>query len=335
MSLSPAPRFDVMGIGNAIVDVIARCDDAMLARHDLIKGRMLLIDPDQVERLYANMSQSIETSGGSAANTIAGVASFGGTAAFIGKISDDEFGRIFRHDIRSLGITFDTPSVTGGAGTGRSLILVTPDGQRTMNTYLGAANDLGPAEVDASLIAASGITYLEGYLFDRPPAKEAFRLAAHHAHAAGRKVALSLSDSFCVDRHRAEFLALIRGNIDIVFANTAELLSLYETTSFDEAVARIAADSALAAVTRSEHGSLIVAGDQRIPVAAEPIAQLVDTTGAGDLYAAGFLFGLARGRAFDVCGKLGSLAAAEVITQIGPRPMKRLGDVARAHGISV
>ena len=329
-------RYDVLGIGNAIVDIIARCDDAFIGKHGLDKGHMHLVDAERSARIYADMAPAIETSGGSAANTIAGVASLGGRGAYFGKVADDTFGTVFRHDIHSLGIDFaSAPVAPGGPPTATSMILVTPDGERTMNTHLGACVLLDEADVDAVKVAAARITYLEGYLFDRPAAKRAFRLAATTARAAGRKVALTLSDGFCVDRHRAEFLDLIKTSIDIVFANTAEITSLYQIADFGEACRRMAKDAPLAAVTRGAAGSVIVRGQERIAIAAEPINQVVDATGAGDLYAAGFLFGHARGAPLAVCGRLASIAAAEAISHIGPRPAVSLADLARSKGVSV
>ena len=332
----PDTRYDVLGIGNAIVDIIARCEDGFIVKHGLDKGHMHLVDAERSARIYADMGPAIETSGGSAANTIAGVASLGGRGAYFGKVAQDTFGGVFRHDIQSLGVDFDSVSVgAGGPPTATSMILVTPDGERTMNTHLGACVLLDEADVDGAKVAAARITYLEGYLFDRPAAKRAFRLAASAARAAGRQVALSLSDGFCVDRHRAEFLDLIRSSVDIVFANTAEITSLYQTADFADACRRIAGDAPLAAVTCGAQGSLIVRGEERIAVAAEPIAKVVDATGAGDLYAAGFLFGHARGAPLPVCGRLASIAAAEAIGQIGPRPAANLADLALSKGIAV
>lgn len=326
-------RYDVVAIGNAIVDIIGRCDDAFLASHGATKGAMTLVDADRVVSLYASMGPGIEASGGSAANTMAGLASFGGRAAFIGKVADDEFGKIFAHDINAIGVTFDSAPVSGSDPTGRCLILVTPDGERTMNTYLGIATELDAAQVDPELIKASGIVYLEGYLFDRPAAKTAFREAVKIANAAGRQVALTLSDAFCVDRHRAEFLELIRSGIAILFANEAEITSLYETSSFDDAAARAAADTKLAVLTRSEKGSVILSGGKSVTVPVSPVAKVVDSTGAGDLYAAGFLFGLSRGLELEKSGHMASLAAAEIISHVGARPAQNLGDLARKSGL--
>jgi sugar/nucleoside kinase (ribokinase family) len=324
---------DVVAIGNAIVDIIGRCDDAFLAAQGRVKSSMQLVDAPTVERLYAAMGPGIEISGGSAANTAAGIASFGGRAGFIGKTATDQFGQVFRHDIRAAGVTFDTAPAADREPTGRSLILVTPDGQRTMNTFLGVSPHLGNGEVDADLIRSARILYLEGYLFDRPDAKAAFRQAADIAAKAGRRVALTLSDPFCVDRHRAEFLELVRKSVDILFANEAEVTSLYETASFEAAAQRARADTRLAALTRSEKGSVILSGGEAVEVPAAPVEEVADTTGAGDLYAAGFLFAVARGMAPETAGRLGSLAAAEVISHIGARPQVPLAELARKQGL--
>jgi sugar/nucleoside kinase (ribokinase family) len=324
---------DVVAIGNAIVDIIGRCDEAFLATHDRIKGSMQLVDAATVERLYGAMGPGIEISGGSAANTMVGVASFGGRSGFIGKTATDQFGEVFRHDIRAAGVTFDTPPAKGGETTGRSLILVTPDGQRTMNTFLGVSPQLGSGEVNADLIRSARILYLEGYLFDQPEAKAAFRQAARIAADAGRQVALTLSDAFCVDRHRAEFLDLVRSSVDILFANESEIMSLYETASFDEAAKRVRGDTKLAALTRSEKGSVILGGGEAVVVPAAPVAKVEDTTGAGDLYASGFLLGIARGLPLETAGRLGSLAAAEIISHVGARPQVPLLELARKQGL--
>lgn len=329
----PGTQFDVVAIGNAIVDILGRCDDGFLEQHGTIKGHMNLVDAARIDTLYRAMGPGIEISGGSAANTVAGVASFGGRSAFIGKVAEDEFGRIFRHDITAAGVSFKTPAVVdSGRSTSRSLILVTPDGQRTMNTFLGISTDLDQGEVDPEVIQKSNIVYLEGYLFDREEAKAAFRQAVDIANKAGRRVALTLSDSFCVDRHRNEFLALIRSGIGILFANESEILSLYETKSFDEAVTQVGRDTRLAVLTRSEKGSVVVSDGETIEISAEPISKVVDTTGAGDLYAAGFLFGLARDLDLESAGQLGSFAAAEIIGQMGARPEVKLLHLARMRG---
>lgn len=324
-------KYDVVGIGNAIVDIIGRCDDAFLAQVDAPKGAMRLVDSATIADIYKVMGQAVEISGGSAANTMAGIASFGGKGGFIGKVADDEFGKIFAHDIRAAGIDFTVPPVAGREPTSRSLILVTPDGQRTMNTFLGISTALDQGEVDAELIADAGILYLEGYLFDRPEAKSAFRDAVAIARKAGRKVALSLSDGFCVDRHRAEFLALIKDGIDIVFANESEITSLYQVSDFATAATHAKNDIALAVLTRSERGSVILTKTDEVSIAVEAVEKVVDTTGAGDLYASGFLFGLARNLPLATAGALGSLAAAEIISHIGARPEKSLEALAKAH----
>lgn len=328
-----AIRHDVVAIGNAIVDIIGRCDEAFLGRHNATKGEMRLVDAATVQQLYDEMGPAIEISGGSAANTMVGLASFGGRAAFIGKVATDEFGRIFKHDISASGVTFETAPADNSVPTSRSLILVTPDGERTMNTYLGVSTNLDQGEVDPELIEASSIVYLEGYLFDQPRAKEAFRQAVGIANRAGRKVALTLSDSFCVDRHRGEFLELIRSGVGILFANESEITSLYETSDFDAAARRAAADTHLAVLTRSGRGSLILADGAAHQIPVEPVAEVVDTTGAGDLYAAGFLYGYARGCDLQTAGRLGSLAAAEIISHVGARPELNLSEMARAKGL--
>ncbi|HWJ68478.1 MAG TPA: adenosine kinase [Sphingobium sp.] len=319
---------DVLGVGNAIVDIIAQADDAFLDRHGMAKGGMALIDEARAHALYADMGSAIEASGGSAANSIAGIASFGGRAAFIGKVRDDEFGRIFGHDLTSLGVHFTTPPATTGAATARCLVLVTPDAQRTMNTHLGACVDLTPADIDADLVAACAITYLEGYLFDPPAAKEAFRKAATIARGAGRRVALTLSDSFCVHRYKDEFKQLIAEHIDILFANESEIEALYGSGDMAAAADDLAAQVSIAAITRSEKGSLLISGSERVAVPAAPIEELVDTTGAGDLYAAGVLYGLSRQLPLAECGRLGSIAAAEVIQHYGARPLQPLAAIA-------
>src|SRR5713226_6033468 len=317
--MTPA-SLDVVGIGNAIVDVIAHADDAFLAREALVKGTMTLIDAPRAEALYQMMGPAIEASGGSAGNTMASIASLGGTGAYIGKVCDDFLGQVFRHDITAIGVRFDTLAATSGPGTARCLILVTPDGQRTMNTYLGACVELRPADIDPDVIAAAQITYLEGYLFDPPQAQEAFRKAAAIAHAAGHKVALTLSDPFCVGRHRAPFRELVEREIDILFANEAEICSLYETDDFATAAAAVRGHVAIAALTRSAAGSVILADGAEHRVAAAPVARVVDTTGAGDLYASGFLYGLTHELALPICGEIGSLCAAEIISHVGARP---------------
>lgn len=333
MSASTAATTDVIAIGNAIVDIIGRCDDAFLKAHDAPKGHMRLVDAATIEALYKDMGPAIEMSGGSAANTMVGLASLGGAAAFIGKVAGDEFGRIFRHDIKASGVAFDSAPATGGAPTSRSLILVTPDGQRTMNTFLGCSTELDHGEVSGKAVAAAKVVYLEGYLFDRPEAKAAFRQAADIAGKAGRDVALTLSDGFCVDRHRAEFLDLIKTRVSILFANESEITSLYETKSFEDAAARVAKDCRLAVMTRSADGSVVIRNGERTAVPAHPVKEVVDTTGAGDLYAAGFLYGYTQGRDMATCAKLGSLAAAEIISHVGARPQASLRQLATAAGL--
>ena len=328
--MSSQPTLDVVGIGNAIVDVIAKTDEAFLKTHGLAKAAMTLIDAERAESLYGVMGAGIEASGGSAANSMAGLASLGGRAGFIGKVRDDQLGGIFAHDIRATGVAFQTSAATSGLPTARCLIFVTDDAQRTMQTFLGASTDLGPSDVDEAMIASAAVTYLEGYLWDKPQAKEAFLRAAAAAHKAGRKVSLTLSDAFCVDRHRADFKRLVKDHVDILFANEAEILSLYETSNFDEAVARVRADCDVAALTRSEKGAVIVAADKTHTVAAEPIAKLVDTTGAGDLYAAGFLYGYTRGLPLPVAGRIGAIAAAEIIGHYGARPEVKLAALVTA-----
>jgi sugar/nucleoside kinase (ribokinase family) len=317
--------YDVLCIGNAIVDIIARAEDDFLHANEIIKGAMNLIDADRAELLYTRMGPAIETSGGSAGNTAAGVASFGSAAAYFGKVCDDHLGGIYRHDIRAQGVAFDTNPLREVPPTARSMIFVTPDGERSMNTYLGACIELGPEDVEDDKVAASKVTYFEGYLWDPPRAKDAIRRAADIAHEHGREVAMTLSDPFCVDRYRDEFLDLMRsGSVDIVFSNTDEVKSLYQTADFDTAVEAIRKDCKLAAITRSEEGSVIVRGSETASVHAHEIGELVDTTGAGDLYAAGFLHGYTAGRSLTDCANLGSLAAAIIIQQIGPRPQVSL-----------
>lgn len=314
------PRFDVAGIGNAIVDVLTQTDDAFLEREGLAKGAMTLVDEAQAATVYDKAGPAMECSGGSAANTIAVMARLGAKCAFMGKVKDDAFGRIFGHDIRSLGVHFDTAAATDGPATANCLVLVTPDAQRTMLTYLGASIHLKPADVDLDVIKDARVTYLEGYLWDPEDAKQAFRTAAAAARDAGREVALSLSDPFCVDRHRADFLDLIEGHVDILFANEAEILSLYQVDDFDAAVDKVKGHCKIAALTRSEKGSVVVSGDDVTAVAATPVDKVIDTTGAGDAYAAGFLYGYTRDEDLAVCARMGGIAAAEVIAQIGARP---------------
>ncbi len=327
--------YHVLGIGNAIVDVLKHETDDFLYEHDIEKGAMTLIDAERAEWLYARMAPATEVSGGSAANSMAGLASLGCRGAYIGKVKDDPLGRVFRTDIETTGIVFRTPAETQGAPTARCLIVVTPDAQRSMSTYLGASTDLGPEDVDGKLVASAAVTYLEGYLWDKPRAKNAFLKAADVAHQAGHRVSLSLSDSFCVDRHRVEFLDLVRDHVDVLFANEAEITSLYQTDGLDQAVAQVRGQCEIAVVTRSEKGSLVVTHDAIHEVAAEPVTHVTDTTGAGDLYAAGFLVGLTAGQDLPVCGRLGAIAAAEVISHLGARPVASLASLARAKGIAL
>ncbi len=321
-------RFDVVAIGNALVDVISNESFATVESLGLELGSMSLVDADRIAELYTKLGPATEASGGSAANTIAGVASFGGKAAFIGRVADDEFGQIYAHDLRNIGVYFDSPPSTDSTPTGRCLVVVTPDAERTMSTFLGAGTDMDPSYVDAEIIADSQVLYLEGYLWDQPPAMEAFRLAASVAHGAGRRVALSLSDSFCVDRHREAFLDLIAGNVDILFANDAEIMSLYETDDFDSAIDSVRGHCEIAAITCGPDGSVVVTADGVQRVAAAAVHQVLDTTGAGDLYAAGFLFGFTHGHALATCATLGGIAAGEVISHVGARPQISLATLA-------
>jgi sugar/nucleoside kinase (ribokinase family) len=329
-------KYDVLGIGNAIFDVLVQADEAFLGRHGMTKGGMALIDEARATAIYRDMGPATEMSGGSAANTIVGIANLGARAAYVGKVRDDQIGHLYTHDIRAAGVAFETPPALQGPATGCSYILVTPDGERTMNTYLGAAQELTSADIDAAQVAASSVIYLEGYLWDPQNAKEAFVKAATTAHDAGRQVALTLSDSFCVDRYRGEFLDLMRrGTVDLVFANEAELHSLYQTADFDTALTQLRADTKLGVVTRSKKGCVVAAKDGVTAVPAFPIEKMVDTTGAGDLFAAGFLFGLVRGATHENAGRLGALAAAEVIQHIGARPQVSLKELAKKNGLPV
>jgi sugar/nucleoside kinase (ribokinase family) len=314
----------VVGIGNAIVDVLADADDAFLERHGMTKGAMTLVDEERALQLYDGMTDRIECSGGSAANTIAGLASLGGDGAYVGKVRDDALGDLFTRDIREAGVAFDTTPATSGPSTARCMILVTPDAQRTMNTFLGASATLQPEDLDEQAISCAAITYLEGYLWDPPPAKEAFRRAADVAHQGGGRVALTLSDSFCVERHREDFQSLIESHIDILFANEAEAIALDRAESLEAAAANLRRRCDLAVITLGAEGSLILAGDEEVRVPAQPVAKVVDTTGAGDLFAGGFLHGLAAGRSLADCGRIGAIAAAEVISHFGARPNEPL-----------
>ncbi|HTX58764.1 MAG TPA: adenosine kinase [Verrucomicrobiae bacterium] len=323
-----ADLYDVVGIGNAIVDVIASADEPFLERHGMTKGSMMLVDAERAAAIYAEMGAAIIASGGSAANTIAGIASLGGRTGYIGKVADDDFGAAFRHDIRASGAVFATPTAGEGPPTAHCLIIVTPDSQRTMNTYLGACTNIGEDDVDPEMIRSASMTYLEGYLYDDPRAKRAFELAASIAHDARRKVALSLSDPFCVERHRADFHALIDRHVDVLFANEAEALALFETSDLDEALRGLRGVTGVAAVTRGAAGSLVLSAETVVTIEAAPVPRVVDTTGAGDLYAAGFLYALARGAPLEKCGALASLTAGEIIGHFGARPQSALAPLA-------
>lgn len=324
---APAGELDVLCVGNAIVDVLTRTDDATLEEFGMAKGTMALIDADQAEALYARMSPAVETSGGSAGNTAAGLASLDARCAFIGRVRDDQLGDIFTHDIRSIGVEYATPAATDGPPTARCLILITPDAQRTMNTFLGASVNLVPDDIDDDLVARAKVTYLEGYLWDRDAAKEAFLRAAGLAAENNRMVSLSLSDPFCVDRHRESFRTFVAGHVDILFANEDEIMSLYQVDSFDAALQHVREDCRIAALTRSEKGAVIVSGEEVHVVDAAPVDTVVDTTGAGDQFAAGFLHGWTRGMDLATCARIGGIAAAEVIAHVGPRPQVKLADL--------
>src|SRR6202048_208089 len=329
-------KYDVLGIGNAIFDVLVQTDEGFLSRHGMTKGGMALIDEARAASIYRDMGPAVEMSGGSAANTIVGIANLGARAAHVGKVKDDQIGRLYAHDIRAAGVAFETRPASDGPATGCSYILVTPDGERTMNTYLGAAQELMPGDIDAAQVAASAMLYLEGYLWDPKSAKDAFVKASAIAHDAGRQVALTLSDAFCVDRYRSEFMDLMRnGTVDLVFANEAELKSLYETSDFDAALKQWRNDARLGVVPRSEKGCVAVSKDGVLAVPAFPIEKMVDTTGAGDLFAAGFLFGLVAGDGHENAGRLGALAAAGGIQHIGARPQTSLKELAKKNGLPV
>ncbi|MEX2626466.1 MAG: adenosine kinase [Ilumatobacteraceae bacterium] len=328
MSTDHPARYDVVGIGNALVDVIAHADDRFIDQYDLVKGAMTLVETDRAVELYRALGSAVEMSGGSAANTMCGIASFGGRAAYLGKVGGDDLGDVFGHDLLAVGVTFRRGETTDDVPTGRCIIVVTPDAQRTMNTYLGVSSLLSPPDLDEEAIAAGRLLYMEGYLYDRDDAKKAFRRAANIAHEAGRSVSLTLSDSFCVDRHRDDFLDLISDEVDLLFGNDDELCSLYQTESFDEAIESVRRDCHMAAITVGADGSYVVSKDDVVHVEAEPVHRVIDTTGAGDLYAAGFLYGLTRDRPLAECGRLGSIAAAEVISHVGPRPLVELRTLA-------
>lgn len=326
----------MVGLGNAIVDVLTHVEDQFIADQQLIKGAMALVDAERSAALYSAMGPGIEVSGGSAANTIAGIASFGGRVAYIGKVRDDQLGEVFAHDIRAVGVDFPMPAATSGAATARCLILVTPDAQRTLNTFLGVSAELTPDDVDAGLVTAGQFVYCEGYLWDAPPAKAAVAKAMDAARSGGKQVAFTLSDGFCVDRHRHEFAELVRTRVDVLFANEAEICALYEVEDPEEAIEAVRGACRLACVTRSERGSVLISKDAVVSVPAHPVDHLVDTTGAGDLYAAGVLFGLTRGLDLETCGRLGSLAASEVISHLGARPEVPLAALAeRQLGITL
>lgn len=320
--------YDVLAVGNAIVDIISHETDAFLTANALAKGAMTLIDQDQSQALYDKMGTTIEQSGGSAANTVAGIASFGGKCAYIGKVADDQFGRVFNHDMKAIGVDHSTAFATCGTPTAQCLIAVTPDGQRTMSTYLGISTEISPQDLDETKIRDAKVVYLEGYLFDKPSAKQAFQSAAEIAHDAGRQVALTLSDGFCVERHREAFRDLVANHVDILFANEQELMALYETNHFEDAITLVENDCSIVAVTRGEKGSVILWDGQEHTIDAQPVDQVIDTTGAGDLYAAGFLYGYTQEKSATECGRLGSIAAAEVISHMGARPEKQLADLA-------
>ncbi|MDD3183444.1 MAG: adenosine kinase [Alphaproteobacteria bacterium] len=332
----PVPAvYDVCAVGNAIVDIIAECDEAFLVSYEITKGAMNLVDETRADFLYKNLGPSIETSGGSAANTVAGVAALGGMPTYIGKVKSDEFGKIFRHDMRASGVHFPTQAATEGPSTARSLIVVTPDAQRSMNTYLGACADLCADDVDPQLVANAQVTFLEGYLFDKPKAQEAFYVAAKIAHEAGRHLALTPSDTFCVDRHRDGFMDLVKNQVDYLVANEFELMSLFQVSSFEEAMAQARTHCQIVVGTRSEKGAVIASADQTYVIEADPVAQAVDSTGAGDMFAAGFLFGLTHGYDLPTSGRIGAVVASEVIGHYGPRAQGDLKDLVRAKGINL
>lgn len=318
---------DVVAIGNALVDVLSHSDDETLRSQGVEKGTMRLIDAAEAVKLYDAMGPAVEISGGSAANTVAGIASLGGRPGFVGKVANDQLGQIFKHDITAQGVEFNTPPGDGGTPTGRCLVYVTPDAQRTMQTYLGTAGQVGPDDIDEEQIKRAQITYFEGYLWDQQPAKDAYVKAAEIAHANGRKTSLTLSDKFCVDRHRDEFLELVDGHVDVLFANELEIIALYECGSFDDAVEAVRGKCDIAVLTRSEKGAVIVTPDETITVEAHPVEKVEDTTGAGDLFAAGFLYGLTHGKSLGESGRIAAISAAEIISHIGARPETSLADL--------
>ena len=320
----PGVLYDVVGIGNALVDVIAHADDAFLSQHSLVKGSMTLVETDRALELYRAVGHAVEMSGGSAANTVCGVASLGGRAAYIGKVSDDDLGHTFGHDLRAVGVKFAPAKFPRDIHTGRCVIVVTPDAERTMNTYLGASSLLEPSDLSLDIVAAGAVLYMEGYLYDRDDAKSAFRTAAAHAHGAGRLVSLTLSDSFCVERHRSDFRDLVTDEVDILFGNAEELISLYQSDTFAEAVSEVRRDCRIAAVTMGARGSLVVTPDEVVESPAHPVPHVIDTTGAGDLFAAGFLFAYTQGYPLAESARIGGVAAAEVISHVGPRPLVEL-----------
>jgi sugar/nucleoside kinase (ribokinase family) len=328
--MTAEPTVDVVALGHPLVDVLTHETGDVVARTGVERGAMTMVDAARSDEIYAELGPAQETSGGSAANTAVGVAAFGGRSAFVGRIADDTFGKVFAHDLRSAGVEFDQSPATDGSPTGRCLVIVGADAERTMCTYLGAGAEIDPRDVSAERIASSAVTYLEGYLWDGEAAKEAILRASSLAHAAGRRVALTLSDPFCVDRHRAEFRALIASDIDVVFANEEEITMLYEVDTFAEAARRITEHCEIAALTRGAQGSVVVGDGKEHVIAADPVSRVVDTTGAGDLYAAGVLYGLTRGLDLTTCGRLGSLGAAEVISHLGARPEVSLAERAAA-----
>lgn len=317
-------EYDLVGIGNALVDVLAPVDDAFLAEHALDKGAMTLVDADRASAIYGKMPPAQECSGGSCGNTMAGFASLGGKGTFVGKVRDDQLGNVFRHDMQSIGVDFTTPAATDGPPTGSCLVLITPDAQRTMCTNLGAATNLGPGDIDKAIIQAAKVVYMEGYLFDPPDAQDAFVAAADYAHDAGRKVSITLSDPFCVDRHRHAFQMLVQDHTDILFGNEEEIKALYQVDDFDTALLHVRGHCEIACLTRSSKGSVVLSGDEVHIIDPMPLEKVVDTTGAGDQYAAGFLYGYTQGKDLQTCGRIATLSATEVISHVGARPETNL-----------